>query len=313
MSNVNSLTNYVDTEGRDLVVRSIRIDSTTIKISWVIPKNPIAYAGAIVVASLVELNASNFPTDSVRYLASSQYGSQGDHIGLAQVVGAFYDNTTIASVTITGIPVNQPIFAAVHLATNVYRYCASGTRSYAEDSLTTAFAGHIDSEYSAPDNPIAGQVYFDIGQKTCFAWSGSAWLPVTAHTSITGIFDPTVTLSATLTKYIGIGNATITNIVTKAHAVPEVWTIMASSNPTIFTVVGSVSRIQPSAVLNTPYQNEMIGFSINSGNVILSPGDTFTITTTSITAPSGLPDGYPKIGDFFYNSLIKTAISIVVK
>jgi hypothetical protein len=92
------------------------------------------------------------------------------------VVGAFYDDVLTSEVVLTNIPNDQPVFIAVHLATNVYKYFLSGNRAYAEDTKSAAYAGHINTSYGPPDNPTPGQVYYDPDQRSTFAWNGAAWL-----------------------------------------------------------------------------------------------------------------------------------------
>lgn len=190
MTAVNSLTNYVDAEGRELQVRVTRLSSTSVKVSWNVPDKPYVYAGALVVASHLELNPSNFPVDGVRYTASADYNVPADRIGQAHVVGTFYDDMTTTEVTIVNLPENEPAYVAVHLATNVYSYYTIGVRSYPDSQLSSAWASHIDDNYGPPDNPVSGQVYYDPTQRMTFAWDGTAWLPTSAHTVITGEVDP---------------------------------------------------------------------------------------------------------------------------
>ena len=48
----------------------VTIEDNKLCITWTIPKNPIAYDGAIVLVSPQELNPSNYPTNGVKYNAS---------------------------------------------------------------------------------------------------------------------------------------------------------------------------------------------------------------------------------------------------
>jgi hypothetical protein len=302
MTAVNSLTNYVDAEGRELQVRLTRLSSTSVKISWNVPEKPYVYAGAIVLASLTELNPSNFPTDSVRYSASADFNVPADRVGSAHVVGAYYDDMVSNEVTITNLPENDPVYVAVHLATNVYTYYGIGVRSYPDTQLSSAWAPHVENIYGPPDNPEPGQVYYDPTQRMMFAWNGTAWLPSTAHTVITGEVDPTAQLQIYSAEYSGLGDGGIHSSAVGTTAIEEqVWTIMAVS-PTIFTVTGSTLSIKPSAIVGVPYSNGYISFLIEAGPTAYIPGDTYTVTVKSVPLTKGLPTGYPKQGDFFYNS-----------
>lgn len=302
MTAVNSLTNYVDAEGRELQVRLTRLSATSAKVSWSVPSNPYAYAGALVVASLSELNPSNFPTDSVRYTASSDLNTPADRLGAAHVVGAFYDDVVSKEVTITNIPDDEPVYVAVHLATNVYGYYTIGVRSYPESPLSSAWAGHVADSYGPPEDPQPGQVYYDPDQRMMFAWNGSAWLPTSAHTVITGEVDPTAELQVFSTEYVGLGDGELNSAAVGASALePQVWTVMAVT-PTLFSVTGSASGIKPSAAVGTPYSNGWISFELTAGTTAFIPGDTFTVEVKSVATTPGLPTGYPKQGDFFYNT-----------
>lgn len=302
MTAVNSLTNYVDAEGRELQVRLTRLTDTSVKLTWNVPSNPYVYAGALVLASLFELNPSNFPTDGVRYVASTDFATAADRIGQAHVVGAFYDDKTTVEVTVTNLPENAPVFMSVHLATNVYSYYTIGVRSYPDGPLSSAWAPHIDDSYGPPDNPVAGQVYYDPEQRLTFAWNGTAWLPTSAHTVITGEVDPTAELQVYSTTYSGLGDGTLNDAAVGSSALEaQEWTVMAVA-PTVFTVTGSVTGIKPSATVGVPYSNGFISFVINAGTTPFIPGDTFTTTVRSVTTTPGLPTGYPKPGDFFFNT-----------
>lgn len=302
MTAVNALSNYIDAEGRELQARLTRLSPTSVKITWVPPAKPYAYAGALVTASLFELNPSNFPVDSVRYAASNDWESPADRIGQAHVVGAFYDDLTTKEVTLTNLPDNEAVYVAVHLATNVYSYFQVGVRSYPESGLSTAWAGHMENSYGPPDNPVPGQVYADPEQRLVFAWNGSAWLPTTAHTVITGNTDPVASLKATGQTYVGVGDGLITNVAVGSSALEgQTWTVMAVS-PTVFSVTGSVSGVKPSAAVGSSYSNGWISFDLDAGTTPFIAGDTFTLTVASVATTPGLPTGYPKQGDFFYNT-----------
>lgn len=302
MTAVNSLTNYVDAEGRELQVRLVRLSPTSVKITWDVPKNPYVYAGAIVLASLLELNPSNFPVDNVRYIASPDFNIPADRVGQAHVVGAFYDDATSNEVIITNITANDPIYVAVHLTTNVYTYYTIGVRSYPDKQQSSAWASHIEDSYGPPDDPIPGQVYYDPQQRLVFAWNGTVWLPTTAHTAITGEVDPQANLRVYGSTYSGVGDGLLTATAVGTSAIEsQVWTVMAVT-PTVFTVTGSTLGIKPSATVGVPYSNGWLSFLLEPGVAPFMPGDSFSVTVNSVTTTPGLPTGYPKQGDFFYNT-----------
>jgi hypothetical protein len=202
----NSITNYVDNEGSELSARQRRLSPTSIKVSWTIPDNPIAYNGAIVVCSPIELNPSNFPTDGVRYTASSSLNHHADQIGRAQVVGAFYDDLITEELVITDLEANKAYYIAVHLASNVYSYYQLGSRSYPSSNTSTVYAGKIEEHYEPPENPASGQTYYDPAQGILFVWDGSSWTPSMAHTVITGDTNPKPPFDGLPTGYPRVGD-----------------------------------------------------------------------------------------------------------
>jgi hypothetical protein len=211
MTAINDLGNFLDYEGRELQARTTRISSTSIKVTWNVPRSPLAYAGAIVVASPVELNPSNFPTDGVRYVASSNFAVAANKLGLAHVVGAFYDDLLTAELVITGLDPDAPYFVAVHLVSTVLTYNLQGTRAYPEDvALNQAFAGEIPTHYGPPDNPEIGDPYYDPEQRMMYLWDGVTWQFSRSHTTITGDVDPDPTTGVAMkglpTGYPSIGN-----------------------------------------------------------------------------------------------------------
>lgn len=305
MTAISTTTNYIDAEGRELQPKLTRLSPSSVKISWTIPTTPYAYNGAIVTASLLEPNPSTFPADSVRYQASTDFETPADMIGHAHVVGAFYDDLTTNEVTITNLPENEAIFGTVHLATNVYTYYAAGLHTFPDSPLTEAWASHVPNNYGPPDDPEPGEVYYDPEQRMMFAWNGTAWLPTTAHTVITGEVDPTAELQAEVLTYAGVGDGVMTALLVGASAIEEQqWTVMAVS-PTVFSVTGSTLGLKPSAVVGTPYSNGYLSFLIEAGTVAFLPGDTITVRVKSVATTHGLPTGYPKQGDFFYNTRLR--------
>jgi hypothetical protein len=201
-----TITNYIEIEGNDLGAKQRRVSPTSIRVQWTVPSNPIAYNGVIVVCSPVELNPSNFPTDGVRYEGSASFASPADMIGLAQVVGAYYDDFDTNEVVITDLEPNKAYYIAVHLVTNVYSYYQQGMRTYPSSNTTSVFAGKIEESYGPPDNPFAGQTYFDPDQNMLFVWDGSTWSPSTAHTVITGDVDPVPPYAGLPTGYPRVGD-----------------------------------------------------------------------------------------------------------
>lgn len=190
MTAITQLANTMDAEGREVKASQVRLSPTSIKITWTPPGEPKAYNGVIVVVSPQPLNPSNFPTDGVRYTASADWAAPKDMIGLAHVVATAYDNLLAGEVTLTNLPENEAIHAAVHLVNNVYGYYSPGTRTYPDDGLSVAYAGHVDAGYGPPTNPRLGQVYYNPDENMMYVWDGASWLTSKAHTALTGPVDP---------------------------------------------------------------------------------------------------------------------------
>lgn len=180
----------VSVEGQGIVLDFKRTAPTTGTLTWTIPTSPKAYDGMLLTGSVTEINPSNYPTDSVVYTASSNFSTPADKIGSANVVGAFYNDQTTNTLSITGLDPNTVYFFSAHLITNVNTYWAQGVRSYPEQITSSAYAGTMPSSYGPPSNPSVGQVYYDETQKLVFFWNGTAWEPTSSHTVISDTFDP---------------------------------------------------------------------------------------------------------------------------
>lgn len=190
-ASISTITNALETEGKAIGIRFSRTGPTTGTITWNVPSPAVAYDGIIVTASLTDINPSNYPTDGVKYTASTNLITPADKLGSAQIVVALYGDTTTNTVNITGLDPDVIYFVSGHAVSNVWRYHTVGVRAYGPvDSQSEVFAGDMPKEYGPPDNPVIGQNYFDEQQKMVFFWDGSAWTPTVANTVISGIFDP---------------------------------------------------------------------------------------------------------------------------
>ena len=178
-------------EGEAVNLRFIRDgDNTTGVLIWDISPNFSIYNGMVIIGSIKPINPSNYPTDGVVYAGSPTFIAPRDIIGGAQVVAAFYNDTTTSSVKVSGLDSNQAYFFSAHIVSNINDYYTIGSKSYAETNVNTTFAGDIPKEYSAPLNPVVGQVYFDVPQQLLLVWTGVVWQPTMEHTCFTGEFDP---------------------------------------------------------------------------------------------------------------------------
>jgi hypothetical protein len=186
--------NYVWLEGQQILATLERVSPTSALISWNIPTPAPgaikAYNGAIVLLSLTEINPSNFPTDTVKYNASTNFSFPADKIGTANVVGAFYNDLTTKNVLVTGLNPDDVYYGSVHLVSNVRTYFTLGSKTYPSEVTTDAFAGSIPNRYEPPTNPTLGELYYDVDNKILFTWNGSQWNPMTDHAPNSGETNP---------------------------------------------------------------------------------------------------------------------------
>ena len=186
--------NYVWLEGQQIVPTFDRTSGTTVTIGWKIPASSPgaikAYNGALVLLSLTPINASNYPTDGVKYIASSNISSPADKIGTAFVVGAFYNDLTTVEVQVSGLDPEEVYYGSVHLISNVRSYYTIGSKTYPAEISTEAFAGSIPNRFEPPSNPFLGELYYDVDSKILFSWDGSSWAPMTNHAPKTGESNP---------------------------------------------------------------------------------------------------------------------------
>jgi hypothetical protein len=182
--------NILWVEGQSISIDFDRTSPTSGTVTWTIPTSLKVYNGILILASPHEINPSNYPTDGVRYAASANIATPGDKIGSAFVIGAFYDDNTTNSVTVTGLTADAPYYFSAHVVSNVMTYYSFGVKSYAPSMLNSTFAGDVDKSYAPPENPTVGKVYYDFNQKLLFVWTGSAWQPTSATTVITDSVDP---------------------------------------------------------------------------------------------------------------------------
>jgi hypothetical protein len=187
---VPDASNFLWVEGQAISLDFTRTSDTTGILTWNIPNNAKTYDGIVIVVSYKEINPSNYPTDGVRYQASSDLTAPADMIGAGQVVVALYGDMTTVSANVSGLVHDVPYFFSAHIVSNVYTYYTIGVRSYPQELSSPVFAGDILKSYGPPQNPTLGQVYFDDIQKLVFIWDGSTWGTTSPNNVITGSFDP---------------------------------------------------------------------------------------------------------------------------
>lgn len=97
---------------------------------------------------------------------------------------------------------------------------------------------------------------------------------VTKANSISSVSDP---------DPANIGDGDVTGISADDDAPTETWTLTATATPTIFTVEGDVSGPKDNATVGTPYNNDIIAFTINQGEPDdFIEGDDFEFTVTKV-------------------------------
>lgn len=182
---VQESTNDLYKEARQVDIHLIKNSATQLTIVWTLPLTMAVYNGIIVTLSNKPFNISNRPTDTVRYQASNDINAPADMLNNAFVVGAFYDDKTTTSLTITVPapvdPANPPIYYAVaHAVSNVLQYYPDGVHSYPieasqrEQAIST-FTGDIPRNDVAPTDPYTGQVWFNSTTNIVMMWTGSTW------------------------------------------------------------------------------------------------------------------------------------------
>lgn len=92
------------------------------------------------------------------------------------------------------------------------------------------------------------------------------------------------------------GNGSVVNLLTDDLAVAETITITFAS-ATTFNVSGTVSGVSSPGVVNSPYDNNRVVFTIVPGSTPFAAGDEFTITAASVTisAPLGANDAAKRV------------------
>lgn len=97
-------------------------------------------------------------------------------------------------------------------------------------------------------------------------------------------------------SYTGTGNGVMSGIEAGELAIDETWTITMTS-ATSFDVVGSVSGPTASGVVNVPYDNNYVMFTVNGGLTPFVAGDEFEIVldTLNLFNPLGANDAAKRV------------------
>lgn len=323
-------------DGRSMQISANKIAPTTLRLTWNIPAQPLVYNGAVVLLSEEKFSSSNFPVDSTRYLASSNWAAPADKIGDAQVVSAFYgffgDNITQLTVDVTNIDPNKLYYASIHACSNVLQYYTIGSQSYPLESSrfekqSETYAGSIPSHLTPPENPTNGQAYFDPSSNSVLVWNDSlsAWVAPSQKTTPVGsqlpieanqIYFNTIDLAL---KYFNgtswvLCSALNTRVKLGAGWAPFNSASQVSSYPDI-PAVGDFVLVTLRQQQSAPVSQEIKFFTSGTW---FSPAPTLVevligATWTPIAAGEsrfGLSDPpVPFIGDFFYQTSTRDLMS----
>lgn len=93
-----------------------------------------------------------------------------------------------------------------------------------------------------------------------------------------------------------VGDGEVVGLAVDDLAVAETWTILFTS-ATTFDVVGTISGNTGAGVINTPYDNNRINFSVVDGAIPFQAGDEFTIVASLVTVvdPLGANDAARRV------------------
>jgi hypothetical protein len=186
-------------EARQMSVTVVRTAPTTLRVDWTLPTGTKVWNGQVVLLSETQFDASYFPTDGVRYTASTDFAAPADQIHQAHVIsalyGAFNDDLTIISAVITNVDPDKLYYASVHACSNVLQYYPVGVQSYPIESSrierkSAAYTGDLPHADLPPTSPTVGQVYYNPASNTVLMWNGAAWIQASATTVETGTAYP---------------------------------------------------------------------------------------------------------------------------
>lgn len=93
-----------------------------------------------------------------------------------------------------------------------------------------------------------------------------------------------------------VGNGTLVGLAADTLAIPEAWTLTFTS-ATTFGVAGTVSGAQAAGLVNSPYDNNRITFTMVPGVAAFVAGDVFVVTaaTVTVTDPLGANDASRRV------------------
>lgn len=213
-------------EGQQIKI-VLQKSGSTIQLTWAYPANMLATTGCLILISERPLNPSNRPTDTALYAASNDLALPAYTIGTnaeAQVVGAFYDDISTKTISITNVDPAKLYYASIHACSNVRQYYANGTLSYPLDAHIRSSAnpenasGDIPTSETIPLNPTIGQVYYSISSNAVSMWNGAIWMPAGTGTVGVGAVFPLTPITGQFFYNTVTGDLDIWNGVTWSKA-----------------------------------------------------------------------------------------------
>lgn len=328
------------TEGRNIKLTAGSVSNTgAMSLTWTVPANPLAYAGAVVLLSEHPISAENFPIDGTRYSASSNWVAPADIIGDAKVVAAFYgffgDNIQQTSVTVTGLDPSKVYYASIHACSNVLQYYSVGSVSYPLEANTTvkknsSYAGSIPQASTPPSNPTNGQVYYDINSNSVLVWHDQQQSWVKASQNPVGVgATPKIDLAQltfirteqNLMFFDGsqwvVSDGTNTRVKMGAVWAPFTGTISEIGQYPSSPVVGDFVLLVEKAPISGPATFTLKFFSLGQWfnvastmvEVLIGGAWTPIATPSASNTYADLTPRIPDVGDFFYSSVTKDLLA----
>ena len=190
-------------EARQVTLTLTRTSLDSATLSWTIPDTAKVYSGALILLSEVPMDPSNFPTDGVKYQASTDWQNPASKIGNAQVVGAFYSqfggDLSTRQINVTGLTNDKQYYASIHICSNILQYHTSGAHSYPLDNAfgaegSLAITGSFARNVEPPTNPNLGDTYYNLKDGKVYMWNGSTWIIAVNETIPTGNEFPSANL-----------------------------------------------------------------------------------------------------------------------
>lgn len=184
--------NLIKLEGQEITLKFVRNNDGTGTITWNIPPpnagcasdTPGAYDGIVIT---VDGKAANYistsPKDGTFYNADPTADRDvhlGDKIDTAMVIGAFYNDRTTTSLTITGVRARTAYFVSAYAVDNVGRYHREGVHAYSLPTGVQEATNSTDDREAFQDivlEPLGGiGVNASTGLDVTKAYSFKIWI-----------------------------------------------------------------------------------------------------------------------------------------